>query len=75
MIRRSALGKSSECKKYFCGRSSPKNTTSGFTVPAQKEHVGTLPLIMATCETPGKPLLEHLAVDYWRVFVSSVLVS
>ena len=49
MIRRSALGKSSECRKYFCGRSSPKKTTSGFTVPAQKEHVGTSPLMMATC--------------------------
>lgn len=51
MISRSALGKSLVWRKYFWGRSSPKNTTSGLTVAAQNVHMGTLSLIMACCQT------------------------
>lgn len=49
MISRSALGKSLVWRKYFSGRSSPKNTTSGFTVAAQNEQSGTLSVMMAAC--------------------------
>lgn len=49
MISRSALGKSLVWRKYFSGRSSPKNTTSGLTVAAQNEQSGTLSLMMAAC--------------------------
>lgn len=50
IISRSALGKSLVWRKYFWGRSSPKNTTSGLTVAAQKVHMGTLSFIIACCE-------------------------
>lgn len=63
MISRSALGKSLAWRKYFCGRSSPKNTTSGLTVAAQKEQTGTLSLMMAAWDdsrrdsvTAGSPV-------------------
>lgn len=55
MISRSALGKSLVWRKYFCGRSSPKNTTSGLTVAAQKEQTGTLSLMMAACDEHMRP--------------------
>lgn len=50
MISRSALGKSLVWRKYFSGRSSPKNTTSGLTVAVQNEQSGTLSLMMAACD-------------------------
>lgn len=54
MISRSALGKSFVWRKYFCGRSSPKNTTSGLTVAAQNVHMGTLSFIIARCKKKKK---------------------
>lgn len=74
MISRSALGKSFVWRKYFWGRSSPKNTTSGLTVAVQNVHLGTLSFIMACCETninEGSITLASNAarhcIEMWKV--------
>lgn len=75
-MSRSALGKSLECRKYFSGRSSPKNTMSGLTVAWQNVQTGTLSLIMALWKRrPSKRSWSKIYQDYFRLFSSCIWMS